>query len=76
MFIKELNMYLDIFRKQFESFQKDIGNVKEKRNLVKFKQNLFDGISYYKELFTEKKKEVVEELDGLLKKYPELNTEL
>ena len=76
MFIKELNMYLDIFKKQFESFQKDMEDVKEKRNLVKFKKNLFDGISYYKELFTEKKKEVVEELDGLLKKYPELNTEL
>ncbi|WP_346860047.1 hypothetical protein [uncultured Draconibacterium sp.] len=76
MFIKELNMYLDIFKEKMENFQKNMEDVKEKRNLVKFKNNLFDGINYYKELFTEKKKEVVDELDRLLKKYPELDTEL
>jgi len=76
MFVKELNMYLDIFREQMENFQKNMEDVKEKRNLGKFKKNLFDGINYYKELFAERKKEVVVELDKLLKKYPELNIEL
>ncbi len=76
MFLKELSMYLDIFKEQMESFQKNIEDVKAKRNLVKFQKNLFNGINYYKTLFTEKKKEVVEELDNLLKKYPVLNTEL
>jgi hypothetical protein len=76
MFVKELNMYLDIFKEKMENLQKNREDVKEKRNLVKFKKNLFDGINYYKELFTGKKKEVVDELDRLLKKYPELDTEL
>ncbi|MCY1719503.1 hypothetical protein OU798_04070 [Prolixibacteraceae bacterium Z1-6] len=76
MFIKELSMYLDVFKKQMEEFQKNVEDVKEKRNLTKFKKNLFDGIDYYRELFTEKKKEVVEELDRLLKKYPVLDIEL
>jgi hypothetical protein len=76
MFLKELNMYLDIFKEQMESFQKNIDDIKAKRNLVKFQKNLFDGINYYKELFAETKKEVVEELDKMLGKYPVLNTEL
>jgi len=76
MFLKELSMYLDIFKKQMESFQKNVEDMKERRNLIKFKNNLFDGINYYKELFTEKKKEVVEDLDRLLKKYPVLDIEL
>jgi hypothetical protein len=76
MFLKELNMYLDIFKEQMESFQQNIDDVKAKRSLVKFQKNLFDGINYYKELFAETKKEVIEELDKMLGKYPVLNTEL
>lgn len=76
MFLKELNMYLDIFKEQMDNFQNNLEDVKAKRNLVKFQKNMFEGINYYKELFTEKKKEVIEELDNLLKKYPILNTEL
>ena len=76
MFLKELNMYLDIFKEQMDNFQKNMEDVKAKRNLGKFQKNLFDGINYYKELFSEKKKEVVVELDNLLKKYPVLDTEL
>ncbi|WP_297086219.1 hypothetical protein [uncultured Draconibacterium sp.] len=76
LFLKELNMYLDIFKEQVENFQKNIDDNKAKRNLVKFKQNLVDGIDYYKILFAEKKKDVVEELENLLKKYPVLEKEL
>jgi hypothetical protein len=76
MFIKELNMYLDIFMEKLDDFQKNMDDVKEKRNLKKYQQNIFDGINYYKTLFADKKKEVIAELDNLLKKYPVLNTEL
>ncbi|MFV0590581.1 MAG: hypothetical protein ACK5M7_04280 [Draconibacterium sp.] len=76
MFIKEMSMYLDIFKTQVEKFREDVEDVKEKRNLNKFKSNLFDGIEYYRNLFSDKKKEVVQELEILLKKYPVLNEEL
>ena len=76
MFLKELNMYLDIFKERMEAFQKNTDDVKEKRNLVKFKKNLMDGIDYYKNLFEEKKKDVVLELEKLVQKYSVLNVEL
>ncbi|WP_340114016.1 hypothetical protein [Maribellus mangrovi] len=76
MFMKELKMYLDIFKESVEKFQQNIEDVKEKRNLNKFSKNLFDGIEYYRNLFGEKKAEVVEELDRLIKKYPVLHQEL
>lgn len=76
MFMKELSMYLDIFKERMENFLKNEGDNKEKKQLISFQQNLFDGINYYKNLFNEKKKEVAEELDRLLHKYPQLNKEL
>ena len=76
MFLKELNMYLDIFKGRIESFLKNSDDVKEKRQLIGFQKNLFDGINYYKELFAEKKKDVIDELEKMLNKYPNLNTEL
>ena len=76
MFLKELGMYLDIFKERMEAFQKNEEDVKEKRNLVKFKKNLMDGIEYYKNLFGEKKKDVVLELEKLIQKYSVLNVEL
>ncbi|WP_320112441.1 hypothetical protein [Draconibacterium orientale] len=76
MFLKELSMYLDIFKERMEAFQKNTDDVKEKRNLVKFKSNLMDGIEYYKNFFGEKKKEVVQELEKLIQNYSVLNVEL
>lgn len=76
MFLKELNMYLDIFKERVAAFQKNSEDVKEKRNLIKFRKNLADGTDYYKDLFFKQKKEFVLELEKLLKKYPVLNTEL
>ena len=76
MFLKELNMYLDIFKEKMEDFQTNIDDVKAKRKLVKFQKNLSEGVTYYRNLFNDKKKEVVEELENLLKKYPVLNKEL
>ena len=76
MFMKELSMYLDIFKERMDNFLKNTDDVKEKKNLFRFQKNLFDGIEYYKDLFAEKKKEVLEELDRLLKKYPVIETDL
>ncbi|HYQ57502.1 MAG TPA: hypothetical protein VEP89_09150 [Draconibacterium sp.] len=76
MFLKELSMYLDIFKERMEAFQKNTEDVKEKRNLLKFKKNLMDGIEYYKNLFGEKKKDMVLELEKLIQKYSVLNVEL
>ena len=76
MFLKELGMYLDIFKERFEEFIKNPDNQKEKKNLKSFQDNLFDGINYYKRLFAEKKKEVIEDLEKMLQKYSVINTEL
>jgi hypothetical protein len=76
MFLKELNMYLDIFRERFEALLKDAENLKEKKQLQKFQKNIFEGVSYYKNLFADKKKEVVEDLEKLLHKYSEIHIEL
>jgi len=76
MFLKELNMYLDIFKERMDEFKKNIDDVKEKRNLVKYQKNLFAGITYYREFFADKKKDVLVELDKMLGKYPDLDTEL
>jgi hypothetical protein len=76
MFLKELNMYLDIFKERVEDLQKVDENQKEKKLLIAFRANLFEGINYYKSLFAEKKKEVAEELEKLLQRYPVLQTEL
>jgi hypothetical protein len=73
MFLKELNMYLDIFKERVEEFLKDTDNQKEKKLLITFRENLMDGINYYKALFTEKKVEVVADLEKMLQKYPSLN---
>ncbi len=76
MFLKELSMYLDIFRERIEEFIKDPENQKEKKNLKSFQENLIDGINYYKSLFAEKKKEVIDDLEKMLQKYSVINTEL
>ena len=76
MFMKEMSMYLDLFKERVENFMQKADDNKEKKQLIKFQQNLFEGINYYKSLFNEKKQEVLVELENLLGKYPVLNTKL
>lgn len=76
MFLKELGMYLDIFKERMEEFLKDPENQKEKKNLKSFQENLFDGINYYKSFFAEKKKEVIDDMEKMLLKYSVIHTEL
>lgn len=70
-FIKELRMYCDHFKAEKTALIKDFTAMKEKK-LLKFKQNLLDGILYYKELFdkdtvyfTNNKQEALTELNNL-----------
>lgn len=50
MFVKELKMYLDYFRKEIESISREVTpNQLKKWNT--FKLNLFEGIEYYQNLF-------------------------
>jgi hypothetical protein len=72
MFLKELNMYLDIFTERLEIWKKNQEDSKEYKQLVSFRENLENGINYYRQLFADKKKEVVDELEQLLVKYPAL----
>ncbi len=76
MFVKELSMYLDIFKQRVEDFLQNPEDSKEKKQLLAFQKNLLEGIEYYRQLFTKWKKDVLVELDNLIKKYPALETEL
>ncbi|WP_139958248.1 hypothetical protein [Flavicella sediminum] len=52
MFVKELEMYVRYFNKKLEDFL-ITPDKKQEKYLIKFKNNLIEGISYYKELFEE-----------------------
>ncbi|HEY1025485.1 MAG TPA: hypothetical protein VGE26_09995 [Sphingobacteriaceae bacterium] len=49
MFINELNLYVDYLKKDISSYMADITEKKEKQ-LMKFKQQLLQGIKYYQDL--------------------------
>ncbi len=70
-FIKELRMYRDHFKAEKRDLMNDFTAMKEKK-LLKFKQNLIEGILYYRELFdsdtvyfTNKKQEALMELNHI-----------
>lgn len=52
MFMKELDMYLDYFRKLIKESEHQI-NSRKLKNLMEFSANLKSGISYYQNLFGE-----------------------
>ncbi|WP_159475914.1 hypothetical protein [Dyadobacter sp. 3J3] len=49
MFINELNLYVDYYKKDLEASAEKL-NEKKKKYLIKFKEQLLAGIDYYKEL--------------------------
>ena len=55
MFVNELALYLDHFRKKIESGS--VLNPKQAKSLNAFKANLFEGIDYYKKMASGLKKE-------------------
>lgn len=50
MFINELKLYIDYLKKEITDFAKEINNSQIKKWKT-FKENLFNGIAYYEELF-------------------------
>ncbi len=76
MYLKELGMYLDIFKKRMDKFLKNTEDKKEHKQLKAFQKNVFEGVAYYRELFAEKSKDIISEMESMLAKYPILNKEL
>lgn len=68
MFIKELTMYMDHFKKGIESLE-EISAAQEKKWKT-FQSNLLNGIQYYKDtfqqstFFTEQRKEILNQLEN------------
>jgi len=52
MFIKELKLYSDHLKAKIDDIQGDL-NKRQEKSLVAFSENLKDGISYYKNLFSQ-----------------------
>lgn len=50
--IKELNLYIDYLQTEIQNHVVDF-NEKKKKSLLNFKQQLQEGISYYKDLYTQ-----------------------
>lgn len=52
MFIKELKMYVEYLRDEIESYSEEV-NARQIKKWDTFKNNLFDGIDYYQNLFSD-----------------------
>jgi len=68
MFIQELKLYVDHFRKETEEFSRGLAT-KTPKYFEEFKANLLDGISYYqdlaKQIVEEKREKFLEDLEIL-----------
>ena len=71
MFINELNLYVEHYKKDIEIHAQNL-NDKKKKYLLKFKEQLLLGIDYYKELIpqlanqsAEYRKEMIGQLEGV-----------
>jgi hypothetical protein len=76
IFINELNLYIDYFQKELALYLKAVSEKKHKY-LVKFKDELQSGISYYKKLFpqlTVQKQKLADILEQLFLAEEKLNT--
>jgi hypothetical protein len=54
MFLKELGMYIDIYKTKLDAFMKNPDDKREIKQLALFKKNILEGIQYYKKFFSEK----------------------
>ena len=67
MFIKELKMYVDYFSNKVDDFKESF-SIKQQKYLIKFQENLNDGIEYYHHLFSSfesNKENLLNELETL-----------
>ncbi len=65
MFIKELNMYIDLLNEKIDELPKTL-DLQKTKYINKFHNNLSEGIDYYKELFSETKIMLHEISSGIL----------
>jgi len=75
MFIKELQLYVDYFKKEV---QKALANPSQKQieYLLEFRKNLLEGIEYYFKLFTELIEDAKERKEKTLKELTELKEKI
>lgn len=52
MFMNELNLYVDHFKKELSTYQEKVNKI-QSRHLQNFKFNLLEGVDYYKKLSVE-----------------------
>lgn len=82
MFIKELNIYLDYYKKQIEDIQAEMTK-KQEKYLQSFAYNLNEGIQYYdnlfrslKDTFNDTKSTILSELEFSKKRLQTLNVRI
>ncbi|WP_243765973.1 hypothetical protein [Polaribacter cellanae] len=65
MFIKELNLYFSYLDNKLNELKTSM-DVKQKRYLVKFKNNLQKGVAYYSELFQSQKNHFLDTKEAII----------
>ena len=66
LFIKELGLYIDYFRNLTDSFSIHSTDI-QKKQLINFRNNINEGISYYKDLFENLKTNFQDMKENILK---------
>ena len=75
MFIKELKMYIDYLIKEVKKAAKE-PTEKQRQHFTEFKNNMFDGIAYYQELFPRIKTESEDFRAQMLKELEDFKVKL
>ncbi|MCA9406467.1 MAG: hypothetical protein KC684_08015 [Candidatus Omnitrophica bacterium] len=75
MFIKELKLYVDYFIKEVQKSTLE-PTAKQIEYLNEFRKNMFDGIQYYKQLFSKKLEETSQVHENALAELQEYKTKL
>ncbi len=75
MFIKEVSLYIDYFKNNLESIEMPVTQAQIKQ-LVEYKNNVMEGINYYKKLFLNTKYEFENAVSGLIAELEKFEKEL
>jgi hypothetical protein len=75
IFIKEIGLYVDYFKKMIETFPANLSDMQSKQ-LHSFKKNISEGIAYYKKLFSELKTNFIEIKEKMISELEEFEREI
>lgn len=75
MFIKEIDLYVDYFKKMIEKFPVNLTEMHTKQ-IQSFRKNISEGITYYKGLFAELKSDFTEIKDKMISELEEFEKEI